>query len=150
MLTVAKEGIWAMDLIGSNAFLQQKYKVVMFLMVFIPLLGACHTEVDDIDDFGKTTDVTESVHHRFKAGMFDPVIDPFICEIIEPKTIREVPHQLTRISWDRGAFWVQADDKGSVVIYMDEEALFSHVQIATVKNLERAVIFREHLIRPIR
>ena len=139
-----------MDLIGINSFLQQKYKVVMFLMVFITLLGACHTQVDDIDDFGKTTDVTESVHHRFKAGMFDPAIDPFICEIIEPKTIREVPHQITRVSWDRGAFWVRADDKGLVVIYMDEEALFSHVQIATVKNLERAVIFREHLIRPVR
>ncbi|MEH0007930.1 MAG: hypothetical protein V6Z82_04330 [Flavobacteriales bacterium] len=125
---------------------------------------ACGKKAKDIHDFGDTTDVTESVYHRLKAGMFDPATDPIVYKTIKllhfrdirqlsgelPLGFKEVPHEVVRISWDRGAFRVQSDDKGRVVIYMDAETLLSHVQISTLKEFNNMIEFREFLSKPFR
>lgn len=135
----------------------------ILILVFIE--SGCQQPSQAIDAFGKTTDVTESVHHRLKAGMFDSAKDPFVYQIVKTPAFgtlraflrnpaamqfKKVPHQMTRISWDRGTFRVRSDDQGRVVIYMDEETLLSHVQLATLEKFKNSIQFREVNQRPFR
>ena len=41
---------------------------------------------------------------------------------------------MVRVSWDRGSFWVKSDDHAYIIIYIDTEATFSHVQLATFEG----------------
>jgi hypothetical protein len=138
---------------------------LLLITAIICFCFGCQSKVDDIDAFGKTKDVTEDLHHRLKAGIFKPGIDPFVCQILKPTSIfnfratfrlgprlkfQAVPRQKVRLSWDRGAFHIESDDQARVVIYMDEESTFSHVQIAPRKGLGLGVQFREINKRPFR
>ena len=140
-----------MDLPVTNSF-RPPFKKIAFLAAIVVLVfikGGCEKKTaEDSNVFGNGRDVTEDLHHRLKAGMFDPSTDPFVCEIISIRG--KVPHGIVRISWDRGTFRVRSDDLGKVVMYMDEEAVFSHVQIAPRKGLELSVQFREFHHHPIR
>ena len=124
------------------------------------LMGGCQTPTPDSINLGKVSDTTEDLHHRLKIGMFEPETDPVIV-LIEKKTNlnkklklpfydKRVPHAMLRISWARGKFWVQADDHALVVIYMDQEAIFSHVQIATSDKFSLVRKIREKIRIPIR
>ena len=88
------------------------------------------------------------MHHRLKAGMFDPGIDPFVCEL--SGRTGKVSRGVVRVSWDRGSFRVQTDDHGKVVIYMDEEVTFSHVQMVSLKGLRLTSQFNEFREHPVR
>ena len=57
---------------------------------------------------------------------------------------------MARISWNGGSFWVKSDDHDLVVMYMDLEAIYSHVQIATLVGFEQSWEFRRKNEHPIR
>lgn len=128
------------------------YKKIIFLaglVVLVFITGGCEKKAaEDIHAFGNKKDVTEDLHHRLKAGMFDPGIDPFVCEVSGKGG--KVSHSIVRVSWDRGSFRVRSDDLGHVVIYMDEEAIFSHVQMAPLKGFILTSQFNEFRLHPIR
>lgn len=132
----------------TNSFLLL-FKKIIFLLVFIILIVCgCERKTADVRAFGRVKDVTEDLYHRLKAGMFDPATDPFICAV--RGSSRKVPYGIVRISWDRGTFRVRADDHGKVVIYMNEETVFSHVQMATLKEFRLTPQFSEFHQPPIR
>lgn len=155
-----------MDMItATNLFRRPGKGLALLTSILVLIWGGCEQKADDHHAFGKVKDVTEDLYHRLKAGMFEPGTDPFVCEIVEiPRVVsisnffrmkplmrlKKVPREIVRISWERGTFQVQADDLGRVVIYMDEEVLFSHVQIATLKALGLSVQFREVTQHPFR
>lgn len=135
----------------TNSF-HRPYKEMACLAAIVVLVfisEGCEKKVaEDGNAFGKRKDVTEDLHHRLKAGMFDPSTDPFVCEIISIRG--QVSHGIVRISWDRGTFRVRADDLGKVVMYMDEESVFSHIQMAVYKRFALSTQFREFHDPPIR
>ena len=157
-----------MDMITvTNSFHRLGKRMALLTGIIALLWCGCKNKPEDIHAFGKVKDVTEDLYHRLKAGMFEPGTDPFVCQIVEIPNVsissistflrmkpslrrKKVPHQVARISWERGTFRVQTDDLGRVVIYMDEEVLFSHVQIATLKVLGLSVQFREVNQHPFR
>lgn len=145
------------------------FKTMMLFAAIVLLIltesGCQRKTSEDISIFGRETDVTESVHHRLKAGIFDPATDPFVYQTVQipffvnlraffrsqvAMRFKRVPYQIARISWDRGSFRVRSDDQGRVVIHMDEETLFSHVQIATLKKFGHSIEFREINQHPYR
>lgn len=140
-----------MGLPVTNSFHRPCKKMALLgvIVVLILMGGGCEKKAaEHIHTFGKGKDVTEDLHHRLKAGMFDPSTDPFVCEI--RGLVSKMPRAIVRISWDRGSFRVQADDLGKVVFYMDEEVVFSHVQIAPLKEFRLFSQFREFHHPPIR
>ena len=132
---------------------------VVGLSVIALVLGGCqkptsHTKV--ISD--KTQDVTEDLYHRLQAGTFEIGRDPFICELV-PYPSRKSrflfkpesgADKMTRISWDRGTFWVKTDDHALIVIYLDAEAILSHIQITPIKGFQVFRQFREFIRHPVR
>jgi len=110
--------------------------------------------------WGKAQDVTEDLHHRLQAGLFEIGKDPFICELRPhsfgneklrlPFKQKTGAYKRAHISWERGSFSVRADDHALVVVYLDAEMVFSHVQIATVKGLQVVRNFREIVQHPVR
>ena len=141
-------------------------KGLIFLVAFVILIGAgCEKKTEDIHAFGKSKDVTEDLYHRLKAGMFDPGTDPFVCKVVEVPhfssmsalfrrisiiRVKKIPRQIIRVSWERGSFRVQSDDQARVVIYMDEETIFGHVQLSTLKGFGLSSGFREVVKHPYR
>lgn len=110
--------------------------------------------------WGKVHDVTEDLHHRLQAGLFEIGKDPLICEIINSQHSRKIsllPFQkrigaakMVRISWERGSFWVKSDDHALVITYLDAEAALSHIQITSLKGFQVVLQFREIIEHPIR
>lgn len=140
---------------ATNSFFRLCKRLAFFTIIVVFLLGGCHKSTDIRDTFGKQKDLTEDLYHRLKAGMFKVGEEPIVCQIVETLEasslkLKTVPHVITRISWERGTFRVQSDDLGRVVIYMDEETLFSHVQVATLKGLGINLLFFEDIERPVR
>ena len=123
-------------------------------------MSGCQTPTSVPSVLGHQTDVTEDLHHRIQAGVFEVGKEPLVC-LVEKASIenekrrllfqsRKSPRELVRFSWERGSFWVQADDHALVVIYMDQEAIFSHVQIATSDKFSLVRKIREKIRIPIR
>lgn len=155
-----------MDMITATNSFRHPGKALALLIGIIALIwGGCGNKPKDISDFGKAKDVTEDIYHRLKAGMFEPSIDPLVCQIMAvpsvsninalrhtkpPTKLKRTPRKIARVSWERGSFRVQSDDLGRVVIYMDEETLFSHVQVATLDGLGIGLQFFEIVSQPIR
>ena len=150
---------------ATNSFFRRGKQLTLLIGIIVLISAGCENKTDDIRAFGKAKDITEDLHHRLKAGMFEPGVDPFICQILKVPFVASVrsvlglktrlrmqsaPHQVVRISWDRGTFRVKADDLAHIVIYMDDEVLFSHVQIATLKALVLSLQFRETHQFPVR
>ncbi len=151
-----------MDMITvTSSFRRLGRCLVAFTFLIVLICGGCEKKTVEIHSFGQPKDVTEDLYHRLKSGMFEPGTDPFICQIVKIPRVKsftdllhtrseKVPHQIARVSWDRGIFRVYADDMARVVIYMDEETLFSHVQIAVPKELGLSIEFREFIEHPFR
>ncbi len=146
-----------------NLFSHQSNQLVklMALVLATFILSGCQDSiVEDPNAFGYKFDVTEDLHHNLKAGLFEPEKDPMICHIIKKPNLYQklglpfynnsAPHKMVRISWERGTFWVKSDDRALVVIYMDPETTYSHVQIATPKGLSSARVFKDKREIPVR
>lgn len=135
--------------------------LVILVQITALLMSGCKNPMSDIPYLlGHNIDVTEDLHHRLKAGLFEAGKDPVICEINRYSNLYQklrlpfyndkAPHTMIRVSWERGSFWVRSDDKALVVIYMDAEAIFSHVQITTLEGFGSARQFRYTAEHPIR
>lgn len=134
--------------------------LIVLLGIMTLTLGGCEKRISDTAlSWGKEKDITEDLYHRLQAGIFEVGKDPFICELIpnSSRTLR-VPfkprrtgaHEMVRITWERGSFWVQTDDHALIVIYLDEESVFGHVQVAPVRGFDTILQFRQFLETPIR
>lgn len=135
--------------------------LIVLLLIIVLSLSSCQKMPSDREViWGKAQDVTEDLHHRLQAGLFEIGKDPFICELIPhsfgnqklrlPFKQKAGAYKRTRISWDRGSFSIRADDHALIVVYLDAEMTFSHVQIATVKGFQVVRNFREIVQHPIR
>ena len=140
-----------------------KGSLVILIFVVFSLCG-CLKKASDMEVvWGRAEDFTEDLHHRLQAGIFEFGKDPFICELMPdlyhsssdgkwrlPFKPRTGAHQMTRIFWERGSFWVRSDDHALIVIHLDEEAGLSHIQIAPLKGFYLVRQFREKIEHPIR
>ncbi|RKU12428.1 hypothetical protein C6503_17575 [Candidatus Poribacteria bacterium] len=108
--------------------------------------------------WSEAKDVTEDLYHRLKSGIFEIGKDPLVCELVSSSSPRlKLPFKgkagadkMARISWERGSFSVKADNNALIVIYLDEEATLSHVQIAPVNGFQLIRQFRSLIRHPIR
>ncbi len=138
------------------------FTLIIFIQTIVSFMSGCQTSTPVPSTFGQTSDLTEDLYHRLKAGLFEPEKDPVIAEIIIKKS-KNLFHKIdfpfysnrasdtmVRLSWERGSFWVKSDDHAHVVIYMDLEATFSHVQLATLEGFGNIRVFRDGNERPIR
>lgn len=130
------------------------------VMLVLLMSGCQPPEIGPTPTLSLKTDITEDLYHRLKAGLFtagtDPMIiriekDPiFFHELEIPFYIDEAPYKMMRVSWERGSFWVKPDNHALVVIYLDPEATYSHVEIATLRGYTNAREFRVGYEHPIR
>lgn len=136
------------------------FAFVILLQITAILISGCQSPISDsYTTFGQTSDITEDLYHRLKAGLFEIGKDPVICRVVKKSNLYQrlrlpfyserAPHKMVRVFWERGSFWVKSDDHALVVIYMDVEATFSHVQIATLEGLGNDREFMESTERPI-
>ncbi|MYG05688.1 MAG: hypothetical protein F4039_01460 [Gammaproteobacteria bacterium] len=134
---------------------------LMALTLVVLIVSSCQKPTSDNEDsLGKLHDVTEDLHHRLKAGLFEPGKDPMVFRLAKQPNLyqrlklpfysEDAPHKMVRISWDRGTFWVRSDDHALVVVYMDKEAIFSHVQVATLTEFSADRRFIENRRHPVR
>ena len=143
---------------GRQLGLIVKILVVLLSVISLILIG-CQTRPSDTEfALGKVEDVTEDLHHRLWAGFFEIGKEPFICKLT-PDSSQELrlsvkkrtgAYKMARVSWERGSFWVKADDHALIVIYLDEEVTFSHLQIAPIKGFKVVRQFRELIEHPVR
>ena len=151
-----------MDLLATNSF-RLPCKEVMFFLAFVILIGnGCqHSQSDTTSPvFGQHNDITEDLHHRLRAGLFEVGKDPVIAHIIKKPNVYSslglpfyselAPYTMVRVSWERGSFWVKSDDHALVVIYMDMEATYSHVHLSTLDGFRSYRGFRQTIKHPIR
>ena len=148
-----------MDMITATNSFRHLGKWLVLLIGIMIIGSGCHSPTE-VPTFGKEKDITEDLYHRLKAGIFEPDREPVICQIWETPSLidtiiyklkmKKLPQKIVRISWERGTFHVQSDDLNRVVIYMDEETLFSHVQASTIKGLNLGLRFFEIIEHPIR
>ena len=132
--------------------------VILLGIITLTLSSCDKTNLNTTLIWGKTKDVTENLHHRLQAEIFEIGKDPLICELIpEPSWKLRMPfkpitgaHETARISWARGSLWVKTDDHALIVIYLDEETIFNHIQIAPTKGFQILFQFREFLEIPVR
>ena len=134
---------------------------LMALALIVLIVSGCQKPTSDSEDsLRKPHDVTEDLYHRLKAGIFEPGKDPMVFRLVKQPNLyqrlklpfysEEAPRKMVRIFWDRGAFWVRSDDHALVVVYMDEEAIFSHVQVASLKEFSVDRRFAESRRHPVR
>ena len=134
---------------------------IILIKTIVFLISGCqHPNPGTPSVLGRKTDITEDLYHRLKAGLFIAGKDPVIFNIEKtpnpsqklrfPFYNEKAPHKMVRIYWERGSFWVKSDDRALVVIYMDVEATYSHVQIATLEGFQNSRQFRETYKHPIR
>ena len=143
----------------QNKRLGLPFKNLIVLLGVILLLSGCQRPPAEMSSlWGKTKDVTEDLHHRLQSGIFEIGKDPVICELIPelswtlriPFKSRTGAYEAARIAWERGSFWVQSDDHALIVVYLDEETIFNHVQVTPVKGFKILFQFRESLEKPVR
>ena len=132
---------------------------VLLLIIIILTLSGCQRNPSDTESiWGESKDITETLHHRLQAGIFEIGKDAVICELIPehswslriPFKPRTGANETARISWERGSFWVQTDDHALIVIYLDEETILSHIQVTPMKGCRTLFQFREFINTPVR
>lgn len=136
------------------------FSSIILTQIIVSFISGCQTSTSIPPIFGQTSDLTEDLHHRLKAGLFEPEKDPVIAQIHKSKNLfhkidipfysNSAPDTMVRLSWERGSFWVKSDDHAYVIIYMDMEATLSHVQLATLEGFGNIREFRDRYDRPIR
>lgn len=140
--------------------LRLTFFAVMLNLIFCCWSGCEKSTSETVVVWGKVHDVTEDLHHRLQAGLFEIGKDPLICEIIDSPRSGNISRlalkkkagarKIARISWEGGSFWVKSDDHALIVTYLDAEAALSHIQIATSKGFQVTLQFREIIEHPIR
>ena len=130
-------------------------------VILVLLMSGCQPpEIGPTPTLSIKTDITEDLYHRLKAGLFIAGKDPMIFRIEKdshffqglkiPFYRGEAPYKMMRVSWERGSFWVKPDNLELVVIYLDPEATYSHVQVTTLRGYTNAREFRGKYEHPIR
>ena len=135
-----------------------KVLVVLLCIVALGLSGCQELPSDTGVIWGESKDVTEDLYHRLKSGIFEIRKDPLVCKLISnsspklrlPFKRKAGAYKMARISWERGSFSVKSDDHALIVIYLDEEAVLNHIQIAPVKGFQLVRQFRLLIRHPIR
>ena len=122
-----------------------KGALVVFCMLLLIFSGCSELELDGGHD------ITEDLHHRLIAGIFEPGKDPFIIHVRsgQHKTNYSVPGSFVHFSSENGNFWVKSDEKASVILYMDTEATFSHIHFSVDRRYQVYTIYLEHPTRPV-
>lgn len=132
---------------------------ILLLSVIALSVGGCQrNNAGTAMTWGKTKDVTEDLYHRLRAGIFEIGKDPLICELIPQRVWRlGIPfkhrtgsNETLRITWERGSFWVQSDDHALVVVYLDEETVFNHIEVTPTAGFHTLFQFRESVEVPVR
>lgn len=150
-----------MDMITvTNRFIHRVNGVSVVFVFVVLLCVGCQNPPDAPQNFGKEKDLTEDLYHRLKSGIFEVGKDPVVCRLIENQgviemgkgifRIKKVPSKVVRVSWERGSFRVRSDDNGSVIIHMDNEAIYSHVHVFPPSGVGLGLRFYEHIEHPIR
>ena len=102
------------------------------------------------EGFGKERDLTDDLHHRLQSGLFRPASDPTILQLYKDNSDKRAPHQIVRLSWEKGSLLIRADDHALIVFYMDQEATLSHAKVSSAKDIGLALQFRADYQHPIR
>lgn len=135
-------------------------KWVTFVLAMLIVSGCQGQTSQNSPTLGNKIDITEDLYHRLKANIFEPGKDPVICHVSKSPNLfqkmiplfykESAPHQMVRVFWERGSFWIKSDDHALVVIYMDVEATYSHVHIAPLAGFSTPREFRDVYEHPIR
>ena len=115
--------------------------------VCVLILSSC-----DEPELGEVQDITEDLHHRLKAGMFEPGKDPFFIRIrTRGRRGKSQPAvgNFVHFSWENGSFSVKVDEGAAVVMYMDAEAIFSHINFSTDRRYNAGTLYAEYPRRPV-
>lgn len=112
------------------------------LLTSIVLLCACRRGQPDYVD---AIDVTSDLYHRARAGLFRVDREPLVLHVLSAAEPLEPPYFQLRS--DMGALSVLGDQRGQLVVYMDAQMFFSHVQIACESDTAR--VFNEWPRHPI-
>lgn len=120
-----------------------KFSFVVFWVGTLILSGCNQPEL------GTAHDITEDLHHRLSAGMFEPIKDPFFIRISSGKKDQPVVGSYVYFSWERGNFQVKVDEGSAVVMYMDTEAIFSHINFFADKRYSVHTLYSEYRRRPV-
>ena len=123
-----------------------KFSLIAFC-VSVLILSSC-----DEPELGMNQDITEDLHHRLSAGMFKPGKDPFFIRIhTRGRSSKSQPAvgSFVHFSWENGSFSVKADEGASVVMYMDTEAIFSHINFSADRRYSLSTLYTEYPQRPV-
>lgn len=136
--------------------------LALILTVQITLLiqSGCQTPTPHTPRaLGPGIDITENIYHRLKAGLFEIKKDPVILRVVKkpaqdtkffhPLDLKKAPHTMVRVSWELGSFFVKSDNRALVVIYLNNEAALSHIQVAPLEGFNLNQHFREKVQPPI-
>lgn len=135
--------------------------LTLLVQIMLFILSGCQTPTSNTYiDLGHGIDISENIYHRLKAGLFEIRKDPVILRVMKkptlktkifhPRDLETAPHKMVRISWELGSFFVKSDDRALVVIYLNKEAAFSHIQVTPLKGFNLNQHFRESVQHPIR
>ncbi len=135
--------------------------LTVFVQITLLILSGCQPPTSNTYiDLGPGIDISENIYHRLKAGLFEIRKDPVILrvmkkptpgtKILHPRDLETAPHKMVRISWELGSFFVESDDSALVVIYLNKQAAFSHIQVTPLEGFNLNQHFRESVQHPIR
>jgi hypothetical protein len=118
----------------------------VFACGLLVLLVACEDKAPLT--FGHAKDISDDLYHRLRAGLFVPVRDPVILQVFKNRA--KAPGEILRVTWERGSFQVKTDRNAHLVVFMDREAISSHVNIAGPDYAGMALQFRSNMEGPIK
>ena len=115
-----------------------------FALASAMLLCACRRGARE-PEYVEAIDVTSDFYHRAKAGLFRPDREPLVLRTLAAVDPLAPPYFQVRS--DLGALSVLGDERGQLVLYMDTQMFFSHVQVACESDTAR--VFNEWPRHPI-
>lgn len=114
-----------------TAFLTHRY------FVFTLALALCGcTDWRNQDPFSASfgeVDITNDLHHRIKAGIFQPNKEPVTLLVGTKDRLNRrfpAPEAFVRFSWEGGTFWVRSGKDARVNVYLNKDTIFGHVSMA--------------------
>lgn len=85
-------------------------------------------------------DITEDLHHRLLAGIFDVTTESYIIEC--PFRNNEIPilrdfdkRDYIDFNWEKGGFSVQMNKDSQVIVYLNHDTVYGHIKITARQNL---------------
>ena len=110
------------------------------------LLAACDDEKPAA--FGHAKDISDDLYHRLRSGLFVPERDPVILQVFKNRS--KAPGEILRVSWERGSMRVKTDRNAHLVVFMDREAISSHVNVTGPDYAGLSLQFRSNMEGPIK